>query len=90
MPNIYIKTFTMATKKSLDKTSHPGHSELPKHLQLIRMLSFRIVPAYYKKIEHVADDQGTTVSGLIRKYIKEGMVRDLEMKGSNTDFRIEE
>jgi predicted DNA-binding ribbon-helix-helix protein len=53
------------------------------------MLSFRIVPAYYKKIEQVANDQNVTVSALIRKYIKEGMVRDLEMKGSDTDFRIE-
>lgn len=80
----------MATKKSHEKDSHPGHSELPKYQQLIRMLSFRIVPAYYKKIESVADDQNTTVSALIRKYIKEGMVRDLEMKGSDTTFRIEE
>jgi len=52
-------------------------------------LSFRIVPAYYKKIEKVADDQGTTVSALIRRYIKEGMVRDLELTRSDTDFRIE-
>ena len=54
------------------------------------MLSFRIVPTYYKKIEQVADDQNTTVSALIRKYIKEGMVKDLEMKGSDPTFRIEE
>lgn len=80
----------MATKKSQEKSSHPGHSELPKYQQLIRMLSFRIVPTYYKKIEKVADDQNTTVSALIRKYIKEGMVRDLEMKGSDPTFRIEE
>ena len=53
------------------------------------MLSFRIVPAYYKKIENVADDQDTTVSALIRRYIKEGMVKDLELKGDDTDFRIE-
>ena len=79
----------MPTKKSQEKSEHPGHSELPKYRQLIRMLSFRIVPAYYKKIEDVADDQGTTVSALIRKYIKNGMVKDLEMKGSDTDFRIE-
>ena len=79
----------MATKKSQEKSSHPGESEMPKYKQLIRMLSFRIVPAYYKKIEEVADDQNTTVSALIRKYIKEGMVKDLEMKGSDTDFRIE-
>ncbi len=80
----------MASKKSHEKESHPGKSELPKYQQLIRMLSFRIVPTYYKKIEEVADDQNTTVSALIRKYIKQGMVRDLEMKGSDTSFRIEE
>ena len=60
-----------------------------KHRQLIRMLSFRIVPTYYKKIEKIANSQNTTVSGLIRKYIKEGMVRDLEMKKSDPEFRIE-
>jgi len=79
----------MPTKKSQEKSSHPGHSEEPKNRQLVRMLSFRIVPVYYKKIEHVADDQNTTVSALIRKYIKEGMIKDLEMKGTDTDFRIE-
>jgi len=79
----------MPSKKSLEKSEHPGKSDLPKYRQLIRMLSFRIVPTYYKKIEGVADDQGTTVSALIRKYIKNGMVKDLEMKGSDTDFRIE-
>ena len=41
----------MATKKSQEKSSHPGESDQPKHKQLVRMLSFRIVPAYYKKIE---------------------------------------
>lgn len=80
----------MATKKSQEKSSHPGAAgNIPKSKQLIRMLSFRIVPAYYKKIEKVADSQGTTVSALIRRYIKEGMVRDLEMSGENSEFRIE-
>ena len=79
----------MATQKSREKESHPGTSNQPKHRQLIRMLSFRIVPVYYKKIEKVADTQNTTVSGLIRRYIKEGMIKDLEMRGDNTDFRIE-
>lgn len=80
----------MATKKSQEKESHPGKSDLPKQQQLIRMLSFRIVPTYYKKIENVADDKNTTVSALIRKYIKEGMIRDLEIRRSDTSFRIEE
>ena len=79
----------MPTKKSQEPESHPGKSDQPKYSQLVRMLSFRIVPKYYKKIEQVADDQNTTVSGLIRKYIKAGMIKDLEMKGSDTDFRIE-
>lgn len=80
----------MASKKSQEKSSHPGKSDLPKYQQLVRMLSFRIVPAYYKKIEDVANEHNTTVSALIRKYIKEGMVKDLEIKGSDTTFRIEE
>lgn len=79
----------MATEKSKTKEVHPGKSDQPKYRQLVRMLSFRIVPVYYKKIEKVADDQKTTVSALIRRYIKDGMVKDLEMKGSDTDFRIE-
>lgn len=79
----------MASEKSKEKSEHPGKSDQPKYRQLIRMLSFRIVPTYYKKIENVANDQGTTVSALIRKYIKEGMIRDLEMRGDDPDFRIE-
>lgn len=79
----------MATKESHKKEAHPGHSDLPKYRQFIRMLSFRIVPSYFKKIEKVADDNGTTVSALIRGYIKEGMKRDLERKGDVSDFRIE-
>ena len=79
----------MATEKSKTKEAHPGKTDQPKYKQLVRMLSFRIVPIYYKKIEGVADDQNTTVSALIRRYIKEGMIKDLEMKGSDTDFRIE-
>ncbi len=79
----------MATKKSKEKESHPGKSDQPKYRQLVRMLSFRIVPAYYKKIEKVADGQQTTVSALIRKYIKEGMIKDLEMSKEDPEFRID-
>jgi len=81
----------MPTKKSLEKSSHPGKSDQPKHRQLVRMLSFRIVPVYYKKIEKVADKHDTTVSALIRRYIKEGMTKDLEsdMETTDTEFRIE-
>lgn len=79
----------MASKKSQTKSAHPGKSNEPKHRQLIRMLSFRIVPMYYKKIERVANAQKTTVSALIRRYIKEGMTKDLELTGQDVDFRIE-
>lgn len=57
-------------------------SELPKHKQMIKMLSFRVVPAYYKEIEVVADHKKVSVSKLIRSYIKEGMKRDKEMSSS--------
>ena len=80
----------MASKKSHEKESHPGDSELPKYRQFIRMLSFRIVPAYFAKIEKIADENGSTVSALIRGYIKEGMVRDLKRRGDISDFRIEQ
>ena len=81
----------MATKKSQEKSSHPGQSDQPKHKQFVRMLSFRIVPAYYKKIEKVADNHDTTVSALIRRYIKEGMTRDLEsdVTSTDTDFVVD-
>lgn len=69
-------------------TKHP--TSLPKHKQLIQMLSFRIVPAYYKEIEKVADHKNMTVSKLIRTYIKEGMKKDKELtKTAEDDFRVE-
>jgi predicted DNA-binding ribbon-helix-helix protein len=46
------------------------------------MLSFRVVPAYFKEIEKVADIKKMTVSKLIRSYIKEGMKRDGELSVS--------
>ena len=51
----------------------------PKHRQFIQMLSFRVVPGYYKEIEKVATDKNMSVSKLIRTYIKEGMKRDGEL-----------
>ena len=44
----------MASKASKEN-KQPESSNLPKHKQLIQMLSFRVVPAYYKEIEKVAD-----------------------------------
>ena len=54
-------------------------SEKPKHEQFIQMLSFRVVPAYLKEIEKVANHKKISVSKLIRSYIKEGMKRDGEL-----------
>jgi hypothetical protein len=54
-------------------------SDQPKHKQLIKMLTFRVVPAYYKEIEKVATHQNVSVSKLIRTYIKEGMKKDGEL-----------
>jgi predicted DNA-binding ribbon-helix-helix protein len=65
-------------------------SDLPKHKQLIQMLSFRVVPAYFKEIEKVASHKKMTVSKLIRSYIKEGMRRDKELSSSeDKDFRVD-
>jgi predicted DNA-binding ribbon-helix-helix protein len=65
-------------------------SDMPKHKQLIQMLSFRVVPAYFKEIEKVATHKKMTVSKLIRSYIKEGMKRDKELSSSeDRDFRVD-
>lgn len=78
----------MAAKES--KKEKQIGSDLPKHKQLIQMLSFRVVPAYYKEIEKVADHKKMTVSKLIRSYIKEGMKRDKELSSSeDRDFRVD-
>ena len=57
-------------------------SDQPKHKQLIKMLTFRVVPAYYKEIEKVASHKNMSVSKLIRTYIKEGMKRDGELSAA--------
>lgn len=75
--------------KELEKNNQAG-SAMPKHKQLIQMLSFRVVPAYYKEIEKVANHKKETVSKLIRSYIKEGMKRDKEITNQEgNDFRVE-
>ncbi len=56
--------------------------DVPKHKQLVQMLSFRVVPAYFKEIEKVAESKKMTVSKLIRSYIKEGMKRDGELSAA--------
>jgi hypothetical protein len=67
-----------AYKNMTDSGERVGSNQ-PKHKQLVQMLSFRVVPAYYKEIEKVANHQKMTVSKLIRTYIKEGMKRDGEL-----------
>ncbi len=56
--------------------------DVPKSKQLVQMLSFRVVPAYFKEIEKVAESKNMTVSKLIRGYIKEGMKRDGELSAT--------
>jgi hypothetical protein len=72
----------MASKKykemQANRKDYVG-TDKPKHEQLIQMLTFRVVPAYYKEIEKVANHKDMTVSKLIRSYIKEGMKRDGEL-----------
>lgn len=64
-------------------------SPTPKHKQLIQMLSFRVVPAYYREIEKVADYKKMSVSRLIRTYIKEGMKRDGQLTSKEEkDFEV--
>ena len=71
----------MASKKyqEMQASGETAKTEQPKHKQLIKMLTFRVVPAYYKEIEKVVNHQDKTVSKLIRTYIKEGMKRDGEL-----------
>lgn len=62
----------------------------PKNQQFIQMLSFRVVPAYYKEIEKVAVGKKMSVSKLIRTYIKEGMKRDGELTDKEVkDFGLD-
>jgi hypothetical protein len=64
--------------------------DVPKSKQLVQMLSFRVVPAYFREIEKVANKKNMSVSKLIRTYIKEGMKRDNEISNKeNNDFRVE-
>jgi hypothetical protein len=77
----------MASKKSKE-VKKPEKSQKPKNQQLIQMLSFRIVPAYFKEIEKVADKKDMTVSKLIRSYIKDGMHRDKDFTADDKGFNI--
>jgi hypothetical protein len=64
--------------------------DVPKSKQLVQMLSFGVVPAYFREIEKVATKKNMSVSKLIRTYIKEGMKQDNEISSKeNNDFRVE-
>jgi hypothetical protein len=81
----------MASKKyqEMQASGETAKTDQPKHKQLIKMLTFRVVPAYYKEIEKVANHQDKTVSKLIRTYIKEGMRRDGELTNKeDKDFTV--
>jgi hypothetical protein len=81
----------MASKKyqEMQASGETAKTQQPKHKQLIKMLTFRVVPAYYKEIEKVANHQDKTVSKLIRTYIKEGMRRDGELTNKeDKDFTV--
>jgi len=62
----------------------------PKSKQLVQMLSFRVVPAYFREIEKVANKKKMSVSKLIRTYIKDGLRRDNELNSKeDKEFRVE-
>ena len=73
-----------------EDASNLPKNDVPKHKRLIRMLSFRVVPAYFKEIEKVAKKKNMSTSKLIRSYIKEGMKRDNELTNQeDQDFRVD-
>lgn len=77
--------------EDLDTNEETGGTEStePKHKKLIHMMTFRVVPAYYKEIEKVAEMKKLSVSKLIRTYIKEGMKRDGELSSKQEkEFKI--
>jgi predicted DNA-binding ribbon-helix-helix protein len=62
----------------------------PKSRQLVQMLSFRVVPAYFREIEKVANKKKMSVSKLIRTYIKDGLRRDNELNSrEEKEYRVE-
>lgn len=66
------------------------NKETSKSKQMVQMLSFRVVPAYFREIEKVASKKKMSVSKLIRTYVKEGMKKDHEISSSeDKEFRIE-
>lgn len=79
----------MATDASKQEKTNPIDTSVPKSKQLVQMLSFRIVPAFFREIEKTANNRKMTVSKLIRSYIKEGLKRDRQSSVSDgTDLRV--
>jgi len=74
----------------IEETESGETTSKPKHNQFIKMLTFRVVPAYYREIEKVAKHKKSSVSKLIRTYIKEGMIRDKEISSKSVDFETEQ
>lgn len=75
--------------KEIEEKESEETSSKPKYTQFIKMLTFRVVPAYYREIEKVAKLKKSSVSKLIRTYIKEGMIRDKEISNQSVDFETE-
>jgi hypothetical protein len=76
--------------KQMKSGGFKSSESTPKHKKLIQMLTFRVVPAYYREIEKVANHQKITVSKLIRTYIRDGMKRDGELTDKEEkDFGLE-
>jgi predicted HicB family RNase H-like nuclease len=73
-----------------DFNEEQKNETVPKSKQLVQMLSFRVVPAYFKEIEKIANKKKMSVSKLVRTYIKEGMKRDNELDSKeDKEFRVE-
>jgi hypothetical protein len=82
----------MASKEyqRMQDSGEKPKTDQPKHKRLIKMLTFRVVPAYYREIEKVADKKNISTSKLIRSYIKEGMKRDGELSDrEEKDFALD-
>ena len=80
----------MDSKEIKEKKGDEGiNAPTPKYKKLIEMVTFRVVPAYFREIEKVAKHKNVSVSKLIRTYIKEGMKRDGELSDKEEkDFHL--
>jgi predicted HicB family RNase H-like nuclease len=73
-----------------DFNEEQKNETIPKSKQLVQMLSFRVVPAYFREIEKIANKKKMSVSKLVRTYIKEGMKRDNAIDSNeDKEFRVE-